>query len=160
MNQMTHPEKGNRRVAIIRARWHADIVDQAVESCQSDLEAEGYDVDVFDVPGALEIPLTAQKLAKTGRYDGVVAIAFIVNGGIYHNNYVSTSVSDAMMRVSLDTDTPVFSVALTPHSYQEVEPLNDFFVRHFVKKGHEAASAVKQTLDLYTRIEAGETAKV
>jgi 6,7-dimethyl-8-ribityllumazine synthase len=68
MNQHTPRNHETRRIAVIRARWHADIVDQCVQAFEAELAALGFDVEVFDVPGAYEIPLHAKTLAETGRY--------------------------------------------------------------------------------------------
>ncbi|MBT6512714.1 MAG: 6,7-dimethyl-8-ribityllumazine synthase, partial [Rhodospirillaceae bacterium] len=63
------------RYAFIKANWHADIVDQArVGFCEVIAQEK---VDVFDVPGAFELPLMAKKLATTGRYGAVAAAAFV-----------------------------------------------------------------------------------
>ncbi|MDM9623156.1 riboflavin synthase subunit beta [Rhizobium sp. AC44/96] len=133
-----------KRIAVIRARWHADIVDNAVNSFVDEWGVLGRfpsDVEIIDVPGALEIPLHAQALIGTGKYDAVIACAFVVDGGIYRHDFVAGTVLDGLMRVQLDTGTPVLSVVLTPHHFQESEAQIDFFKRHFVMKGKEAANA-------------------
>ena len=103
------------RVAIVAARWHADIVDVAVTTFTAELEQRGYAVDVVHVPGAFEIPLQVRRRALSGRYAGVAAAALVVDGGIYRHDFVASSVVDALMRVQLETDVPVFSAVLTPH---------------------------------------------
>lgn len=130
----------DQRIAFVQARWHADIVDQARIGLLEALPP-GLAVDVVDVPGALEIPLTAQRLARTGRYAAVIGAAFVVDGGIYRHDFVAGTVVDALVRVGLDTDTPVLSVVLTPHQYQETEQHTGFFHDHFRIKGREAAHA-------------------
>lgn len=144
------------RIAFIKARWHAEIVDQAFDGFVARAKAiiPGVEIDAFDVPGAFEMPLVAKKLAKTGRYDGVVAAALVVDGGIYRHDFVASTVVDALMNVGLETETPCFSVSLTPHNFQPVASLENYFSAHFVKKGEEAAEAVKQVLDLEAKITA------
>ncbi len=127
------------RFAFIKAAWHADIVDQALKGFLEVIPAA--QVDVFDVPGAFEMPLLARDLAKTGRYAAVAAAAFVVDGGIYRHDFVAQAVVDGLMRAGLDTDVPVLSVSLTPHQYQETEHHNAIYQAHFVKKGQEAAKA-------------------
>lgn len=129
------------KVAFVKARWHADIVDRAYDGFTDAFGSE--DVDVFDVPGAFELPLFAQKLATSGRYDAVVCAAFVVDGGIYRHDFVASAVVDGLMRVGLDTGVPVLSVSLTPHHYQETAHHNAIYEQHFVTKGAEAAEAVK-----------------
>ena len=131
---MTHT-----RYAFIKANWHADIVDQALAGFTEIIPAE--QVDVFDVPGAFEMPLLARDLAETGRYGAVAAAAFVVDGGIYRHDFVAQAVVDGLMRASLDSGVPVLSVSLTPHQYQETDHHNAIYRTHFVEKGREAARA-------------------
>ncbi|RID90817.1 6,7-dimethyl-8-ribityllumazine synthase [Gemmobacter lutimaris] len=142
------------RIAFIRARWHDDIVDRAHEGFLTEATRliPGAEVETFDVPGAFEMPLAAKKLAQTGRFDAVVAAAFVVDGGIYRHDFVAGAVVTGLMNVGLETGVPCLSVSLTPHNYQPVDVLTDFYRDHFVKKGAEAASAVRQLLDLETRL--------
>ena len=130
----------DQRVAFVRARWHADIVDQALEGFRAEMPP-GMEIDVIDVPGALEIPLAAQKLAQAGQYGAIIGAAFVVDGGIYRHDFVAGTVVDALVRVGLDTGVPVLSVVLTPHQYQETDQHQAFFRDHFVVKGAEAARA-------------------
>ena len=125
--------------AFVKANWHADIVDQALVGFLEVIPTE--QVDVFDVPGAFEMPLMARDLASTGRYSAVACAAFVVDGGIYRHEFVAQAVVDGLMRAGLDTGVPVLSVSLTPHHYQETEHHNEIFKAHFVEKGREAARA-------------------
>ena len=138
------------KIAFIKARWHADIVDQALVGFEQRLSELGLDTEVraFDVPGAFEMPLLAQKLAKTGDYDAVVAAALVVDGGIYRHDFVAQAVVTGLMDVQLKTEIPVFSVSLTPHHFQPKGEHEAFFTTHFVQKGREAADAVAQVASL------------
>ncbi len=132
---MTHT-----KYAFIKANWHSDIVSRSLEGFCNIIPKE--QVEVFDVPGAFEMPLLADKLARTGKYEAIIASAFVVDGGIYRHEFVADAVVQGLMRVGLDTKIPVLSVSLTPHNYQETDEHNAFFKEHFVKKGEEAANAV------------------
>lgn len=127
------------RYAFIKANWHADIVDRALDGFCEHIPAER--IDVFDVPGAFEMPLLARELASTGHYAAVVAAAFVVDGGIYRHEFVAQAVVDGLMRAGLDSGVPVLSVSLTPHHFQETEHHLSIYRAHFVKKGREAAQA-------------------
>ena len=147
----------NARIAIVSANWHSDVVHQARDAATRKLQALGAAparIHQVEVPGAFEIPLMAQKLAQSGKFDAVIGCAVIVNGGIYHHEFVSTAVVDGLMRVQLDTGGPVFSVALTPYNFQPSEELVGFFHQHFVKKGEEAAHACAQTLAAHAQVTA------
>lgn len=138
-----------KRIAVIRAGWHRDIVDNACDAFVAAMTARGIargDIEHVEVPGSLEIPLQAQLLAKTGRYAVIVAAGLIVDGGIYRHDFVARSVLDGIMRVQLDTEVPVLSVVLTPHHFHEHGEHRAFFAEHFRVKGAEAADACAMTL--------------
>lgn len=130
------------RYAFIKANWHADVVDQALAGFCEIIPAS--QVDVFDAPGAFEMPLIAKRLAKTGQYHAIAAAAFVVDGGIYRHDFVAQAVVSGLMQVGLETDVPVLSVSLTPHQYQETDHHTAIFAAHFVEKGRQAAQAAVQ----------------
>ncbi len=72
----------------------------------------------------------------------------MVDGGIYRHEFVAATVVEALMRVQLDTDVPVFSAVLTPHHFHEHEEHRAYFARHFEVKGAELADAIAATLNL------------
>lgn len=135
-------------VAFIQATWHRSIVDRAREGFLTEFASLGYDantVDLYEVPGAFEIPLHAQRLVRTGRYAAVVAAALVVDGGIYRHEFVASAVIDGLMKVQLESDVPVFSVVLTPHHFHEHAEHVGYFTDHFVTKGAEVARALATT---------------
>lgn len=138
---MTHT-----RYAFVKANWHADIVDQALAGFCELIPAN--QVDVFDVPGAFEMPLLAKNLAKTGQYASITCAAFVVDGGIYRHDFVAQAVVDGLMQVGLETGVPVLSVSLTPHHYQDTDHHNEIYRAHFVEKGREAATAAIAMTDV------------
>lgn len=137
-------------VAFIKARWHADIVDQTLKGFEADMAATGQKVSIsiYDVPGAFEMPLLAKKLGETGRFDAIVAAALVVDGGIYRHDFVAQAVVTGLMDAQMATGVPTFSVSLTPHHFHDSEIHHKFFFDHFVKKGAEAANAVRMVADL------------
>jgi 6,7-dimethyl-8-ribityllumazine synthase len=137
------------RVAIICAAWHREIVSRSVQAALAEFQRHGLAQDAvqtFEVPGAFEIPLHAQRLAESGRYDALIACALVVNGGIYRHEFVASAVIDGLMRVQLDTGVPLLSAVLTPRDFHAHEEHESFFREHFVKKGIEVANACLQTL--------------
>ncbi|WP_284164098.1 6,7-dimethyl-8-ribityllumazine synthase [Frigidibacter sp. SD6-1] len=144
---MTHT-----RYAFLKANWHADIVDRALDGFAAEIGS--VPVDIFDVPGAFELPLLARDLAATGRYAAVICAAFVVDGGIYRHEFVADTVVGALMRAQMDTGVPVLSVVLTPHAYQETEAHRAFFTAHFVEKGREAARAARAITGLRSDLRA------
>lgn len=144
---MTHT-----RYAFLKANWHADIVDRALDGFLEVIPKDA--VDVFDVPGAFEMPLLARDLAATGRYGAVACAALVVDGGIYRHDFVAQAVVDGLMRAGLDTGVPVLSVSLTPHHFQPTEHHINLYASHFVEKGREAGRAALQVTGLRARIAA------
>ncbi|MDA3857388.1 MAG: 6,7-dimethyl-8-ribityllumazine synthase [Roseovarius sp.] len=135
------------RYAFIKASWHAEIVDQALKGFMQIIPSN--QIDVFDVPGAFELPLLARRLAKSGKYDAIIAAAFVVDGGIYRHDFVAQAVVNGLMQAGLDADVPVLSVSLTPHNFHETEHHMGIYREHFIVKGREAgeaALAVTKTL--------------
>jgi 6,7-dimethyl-8-ribityllumazine synthase len=155
MNQSVQPlpRRAGRRIAIVSSTWHADIVARAREAFTEDMARHGWpphELLCCEVPGAFEIPLQAQALARGGGVVAVVAFGLVVDGGIYRHDFVARAVIDGLMRVQLDTGVPVLSVVLTPQAFHEHEEHRRFFSEHFTKKGVEAAQACRQLLALAT----------
>ena len=154
MNQSfsTSSSAAHGRVAAISASWHPAIVHRARDAFLSELARHGRspeEVDQIDVPGAFEIPLLARRLALTGRYDAIAAFGLVVDGGIYRHDFVAHAVIDGLMRVQLDTGTPVISAVLTPHHFHDHADHQKYFGDHFVIKGTEAAQALLRTIELH-----------
>jgi 6,7-dimethyl-8-ribityllumazine synthase len=149
-NHVPADDRNPRRIAFVQACWHKDIVDRCRVSFTAEINKYGYgeaDIDFFEVPGSLEIPLHALLLAESGRYAAIVAAGFVVNGGIYRHEFVADAVIQGLMRVQLDTKVPVISAVLTPQNFHEHDDHRKFFYDHFVIKGAEAAAACAATVD-------------
>lgn len=123
----SHSDKGpegGRQIAFVQSCWHKHIVDECrsafiAEAAQLGIEES--EVAVFEVTGAFEIPLHAQRLANSGRYNAIVAAGLVVDGGIYRHEFVANAVIGGLMRVQLDTGVAVISAVLTPHYFHEHE---------------------------------------
>jgi len=153
MNQ--RPIPANHRIAFVQSCWHKDIVDQCRHGFTEAIAALGVaedGIDLFAVPGGFEIPLQAQKLAKTGRYAAIVATGFIVDGGIYRHEFVADAIISALMRVQLETEVPIISAVLTPQRFHGHDEHQRFFREHFRVKGAEAAAACVKTIDNLRRL--------
>lgn len=150
------PVQGGR-FAFIQSCWHRDIVDRGRDAFLAEMARRSVPqaaIDLFEVPGAFEIPLLAQRLARSGRYDAVIACGFVVDGGIYRHEFVADAVIGALMTVQLDTGIPVISAVLTPQHFHEHADHRHFFAEHFVAKGTEAASACLMTVGVHRQLEA------
>jgi 6,7-dimethyl-8-ribityllumazine synthase len=134
----------SQRIAIVSSRWHAAIVARGRQAFIDDMASA--DLYSCEVPGAFEIPLRAQTLARSGSYAAIVAFGMVVDGGIYRHDFVARAVIDGLMRVQLDSGVPVLSVVLTPQAFHEHDEHQRFFGEHLVKKGREAARACQHVL--------------
>jgi 6,7-dimethyl-8-ribityllumazine synthase len=137
------------RIAFIQSSHHRDIVEACRLAFMGEIAAHGIaanQVGLFAVPGAYEIPLHAQLLAKTGRFTAIVAAALVVDGAVYRHAYVASTVVNALMQVQLQTEIPIFSAVLTPQQFHESAGQFDLFRQHFALTGVEVAQACLRTL--------------
>ncbi len=150
MNQSEkNSTKSSSRFAFLQSCWHREIVDQGRDSFLAEMARCGVlqeQIDLYEVPGAFEIPLQAKLLAQSGKYDAVVACGFVVDGGIYRHEFVAHAVITALMNVQLEVEVPLISAVLTPQQFHEHADHKAFFQQHFVTKGKEAASACLDTV--------------
>ena len=131
-------------IAYVQAAWHTEITDHCRTSFVAEMAKHGYgdgEIELFSVPGSLEIPLMARKLALTGRYAAVCASGLVVNGGIYRHDFVAQAVLQGIVQTSLETEVPVLSAVLTPHHFHEHAVHEEFFKQHMHTKGKELADA-------------------
>ena len=134
-----------KKIAYIQAAWHTDVTDNCKAAFVEEMalhEVSDDNIEFFSVPGSLEIPLMAQKLAQTGRYGAVCCSGLVVDGGIYRHEFVAQSVISGIVQVSLETGVPVLSAVLTPQQFHEGSDVHvEFFRVHMLTKGKELADA-------------------
>jgi len=147
--QIPRAPASGQRFAFVQSCWHREIVDQGREAFLREMARRGVDpgrIDLFEVPGAFELPLHAKLLARTGRYGAIVACGFVVNGGIYRHEFVAEAVINGLMTVQLEMEVPVISAVLTPRDFHEHEDHHRFFSEHMAKKGTEVARTCMEAL--------------
>jgi len=123
------------RIGIVQARFNADVTDALAAACKQELLALGVaerDIDLFTVPGALEVPTALQALAEKGSYDALVALGCIIRGETYHFELVANESGAGVTRVGLDYQIPIANAILT------VEDMAQAVARQ-VDKGRDAA---------------------
>ncbi|MFO7819650.1 MAG: 6,7-dimethyl-8-ribityllumazine synthase [Halanaerobacter sp.] len=110
---------------IVIGRFNEFISQKLLTGALDSLKRHGVaeeDVEVAWVPGAFEIPLTAQKMAKSDKYDAVICLGAVIRGDTPHFDYVCAEVSKGVAKVGLDTDLPVmFGVITTDTIEQAIE---------------------------------------
>lgn len=103
------------------------------------------DIEVFWVPGAFEIPLVAQRMAKSQKYDAIICVGAVIRGSTPHFDYVSNEVSKGIAKVSLDESMPVvFGVLTTDTIEQAIERAGT----KAGNKGYEAAVTAIEMVNL------------
>jgi len=114
-----------RHVALVAARFNADIVDAMVVGAQAAWLRQGGDPGsllLVRVPGAFELPLAARKLAASGRYDAVIALGCVIRGDTAHFDFVAGEAARGIADAARDTGVPViFGVLTTENVEQAVE---------------------------------------
>lgn len=132
------------RLALLVARFNSVVTERLLEGALDAFLRHGgraEDVEVVRVPGAFELPLVAKRLAKTGRYDGLVALAAVIRGDTPHFEYVSAAATNGLSAVALETGVPVGFGVLT------TETLEQAFDRAGGKGGNKGAGALLTTIE-------------
>ena len=113
------------RVGIVASRFNEFITAKLLSGAMDGLLRHGVreeDIQLAWVPGAFEIPLIAQKMARSGRYDAVICLGAVIRGATSHYDYVCNEVSKGIAAVSLETGVPVlFGVLTTENLEQAIE---------------------------------------
>ena len=113
------------KVAVVAARFNEFITKKLLEGAKDALLRHGVsedDIDIAWVPGSFEIPLVAQKLAQTKRYDAVVCVGAVVRGATPHFEYIAAEVTKGIARTSLEMGLPVsYGVITTDTLEQAIE---------------------------------------
>ena len=132
------------RIGIVQARFNADITDALAEACLAELAALGvadHHIDHVVVPGALEVPVALQALARRGRYDALIALGCIIRGETYHFELVANESGAAVTRVSLDHHVPIANAILTVENQAQAEA-------RLEEKGRDAARVAVEMANL------------
>ena len=133
------------RVGIVCARFNEFIVSKLLSGCEDGLlrrGVRGEDIDAAWVPGAFEIPLVAARMAKSGKYDAVIALGAVIRGSTSHYDYVCAEVSKGVAHAALDSGVPVlFGVLTTDTIEQAIE-------RAGSKAGNKGAECAQGAIEM------------
>ena len=113
---------GKIKVGIIGGRFNEFITSKLIAGAKDALIRHGVkeeNIDLAWVPGAFEIPLVAQKMAKTKKYDAIITLGAVIRGATPHFDYVCSEVSKGVSTVSLQNEMPVIFGVLTVNSIEE-----------------------------------------
>lgn len=135
----------NKKFCIIVSRFNEFIGRKLLDGAIDELvrhNTKETDIDVVWVPGAFEIPLVAQKVAKSTKYNAVIALGAVIKGATDHYDYVCAEVSKGIATASLNTGVPVlFGVLTTDNLEQAIE-------RAGTKAGNKGSDAAKAAIEM------------
>ena len=141
------------KVGIVCARFNEFIVSKLLSGCEDGLLRHGVkpdDISVAWVAGAFEIPLITSKMAKSGKYDAVIALGAVIRGSTSHYDYVCNEVSKGIAAVALESDIPVmFGVLTTDTIEQAIE-------RAGTKAGNKGSECAQGAIEMVNLIRALE----
>ncbi|EGT4601186.1 6,7-dimethyl-8-ribityllumazine synthase [Clostridioides difficile] len=113
------------KIGIINSRFNEFITSKLLsgaEDCLLRHDVSSENIEIVWVPGAFEIPLVAQKMAKSGKYDAIICLGCVIRGATSHYDYVCSEVSKGIAKVSLDSELPViFGIVTTENIEQAIE---------------------------------------
>ena len=141
------------KIAVITSRWNHFIGDRLVEGAFDAIKRHGGDLDdvaLVHVPGCFEIPLAAQRLAKSGKYDAVVALGVLIRGSTPHFDYISAECTKGIATASMQTGVPISYGVIT------CDTIELAIVRAGTKagnKGHEATMAAVEMVNLFRELD-------
>ena len=142
------------KIGIVAARFNDFIVSRLIGGCEDTLLRHGVreeDISLAWVPGAFEIPLIASKMAKSGKFDAVIALGSVIRGSTSHYDYVCSEVSKGIANVSLNSYVPVlFGVLTTDSIEQAIERAGS----KAGNKGSECAQGAIEMVNLIRALEA------
>lgn len=159
-NAATRPSARGVRVAVIMARFNADITERLRDGAVAllrDAGAVAVDVEQFEVPGAFELPLAARAAAQAGRFDAIVCLGCLIRGVTPHFEYISSAMSLGLMQVSADFGLPVAFGVLTTNTHAEAA---ERAVEGPDNKGREAAQAALEMVQVLRTMSARPTPSV
>jgi 6,7-dimethyl-8-ribityllumazine synthase len=148
------PDGAGLRIAIAVSRFNDLVTNALLAGARHGLERHGVnpdDIDIAWAPGSFELPLVADRLARTERYDAVICLGAVVRGETAHFEYVAGGAATGIGRVALESGRPVIFGVLT------VDSLEQALARaggHVGNKGYEAATAAIEMVNLLRAIEA------
>lgn len=135
-------KKPKIKVAVVVSRFNEEITDKLQDGAIEYLEeCDGVHIELFRVPGAVEIPLTCQWVLNRG-FDGVVALGAVIRGETSHYDYVCNSVTDGITQLMLKTNKPIaFGVLTTENEEQALDRVGG-------KHGHKGRDAAQTVMEM------------
>lgn len=138
------------RYALLVGRWNSFVVEHLLEGAIDTLKRHGVATDqltIVRVPGAFEIPLACQRLAKSGNYDAIIALGAVIRGGTPHFEHVAGECTKGVAQVSLSHDIPIAFGVLT------VDSIEQAIERSGTKAGNKGVEAALSALEMVSLLD-------
>lgn len=143
---------GDIRVAVIRAEWNGHITSELTHGCVDTLKSHGVEddlIEVFTVPGAVELTFAASQIIESGAFDVCIVFGCVIRGGTPHFDYVCQSVTQGITHLNAECDIPViFGVLTVDSEEQAVERIGGIHGH----KGIEAAETALKMVQFVRRV--------
>lgn len=147
----TYESKG-MKIAVVAGRFNSMISDKLLSGAVSAFIRGGgddKDITTLKVPGSFEIPLAAQRLAQTKKYDGILCIGAVIRGGTPHFDYIANEVAKGIAHVNLSTGVPTaFGIITADNLEQAIERAGT----KQGNKGEEAMLALIETINVLKKV--------
>ncbi|MEL7045672.1 MAG: 6,7-dimethyl-8-ribityllumazine synthase [Pseudomonadota bacterium] len=144
---MTHT---SGRYALVVGRWNSFVVEHLLDGAVDTLRRHGVadeQMTVFRVPGAFEIPLACQRVARSGDYDAIIALGAVIRGGTPHFEHVAGECTKGLAQVMLGDNIPVAFGVLT------VDSIEQAVERSGTKAGNKGAEAALSALEMVSLLD-------
>ena len=142
------------RFAIVVSRWNDFLTSKLLEGALDALESTGADegsIEVFNVPGSFELPLTSLKAAQSGKFDAVIAIGVVIRGETPHFDYVAGQAASGIAQAGMQSGIPVIFGVVTTETVEQA--INRSGVKSG-NKGYEAAMSAVELVNLHQQMAA------
>lgn len=142
----------SKKIAIVVSKFNDLIVKQLLAGAQESLEMHGIDtgnIDIIWVPGALEIPMVAKKIAQDQKYDGIVTLGAVIKGDTAHYDLVINGVANGVSQISLSTDVPIVFGVLTTDTLEQAQQRSG---AKSGNKGSEVALSLLELINIFDQI--------
>ncbi len=133
------------RFGVVVARFNEFITSKLLDGARDALSRHGVrddDIDVAWTPGSFEIPLTARKMAQSGKYDAVLCLGAVIRGGTPHFDYIASEVTKGIANSSLETGVPIVLGVITADSLEQA------IERAGTKSGNYGAQAAGHAIEM------------
>ena len=144
----TNLDGAELRIGIVMSRFNIEIGEGLLGACSAELAQLGVqhaNIQLVTVPGALEAPVTLQKMALSDQFDALIALGAVIRGETYHFEIVANESANGLMKAQLETGIPIINAILTTDT-------EDQATSRMSQKGKDAARAAVEMANLFDKL--------